>query len=97
MRKNELEVNVIQLIGIFKYLLFIENFPAYGKLLENYSDLLINIQVRRNIEDIVEYDFKPVESSFRILQEAPPRDVKLGMYILERMQEIYEIQREIIK
>lgn len=97
MKKEDIEIKIAQLVGLFDYLLSIEDFPAYKKLKENYYNLLCTIQQRLRLEDIQEVDFRVVQSSFRIMMEAPPRDITLGKYILDRMQEIYEIQIKIIK
>ena len=91
MNKEELEIKLIKTIGLFEYLLFNEPFDAYNQLKSNYENLLSIIQ-KRNIEDINSDDFLVLQSSFRIMFEAPPKDIVLGRYILDRMQEIYEIQ-----
>ena len=97
MKKEDIEIKIAQLVGLFDFLLSKEDFPAYKKLKENYYKLFCTIQQRVKLEDVQEVDFRVVQSSFRIMMEAPPRDMLLGKYILDRMQEIYDMQIKIIK
>ncbi len=97
MNKEDLETKLAQLIGLFDYLLAIEDFSAYKQLKDSYNRLFCLIKQHKKLEDIKEDNFRVVQSSFRILLEAPPNDKVLGKYILDKMQEIYEMQIKILK
>lgn len=94
MDKRNLEIKLIKLIGILDYLYSIESFSAYNQLILMYSTLLKRIESKK-VEDINKFDFESIQAAFRILVEAPPKDKSLGKYILDRMQEIYEIHNSL--
>jgi hypothetical protein len=95
MEKEDLELRIIKLIGVLEYLYSIEQFPAYNQLKQLYFSLYERIYEKNKFDEIKEIEFEVIQSSFRIFLEAPPKDKILGKYILDRMQEIYEIQNKL--
>jgi len=92
--KKELEIKISQLIGLFSYLIYTEDFKAYRRIKSNYEILFENLTQKENIRD---EDFVVIQSSLRVFDEAPPKDKALGKYILCKMEEIYELKNKIEK
>jgi len=95
--KEELQIKIIKLIGLFEYLMSIENFGAYEDLKQKYQKLLNNLLQCQTSKDINKDTFNIIESAFRIMMDAPPKDNYIGKYILDRMQDIYLVQKNIIQ
>lgn len=77
----KIKYRLIELISLYKYLIYIENFDIYRKILSKYEFVL---------KDNTFKNFSSLENVFRLYLEAPPKDKKLGEYILNKMQEFYE-------
>jgi len=92
--KKELEIKISQLIGLFGYLIYIEDFRAYRRIKSNYEILFENLTQNEIIRD---EDFVVIQSSLRVFDEAPPKDKVFGKYVLTKMEDIYELKNKIGK
>lgn len=92
----EIEIKLIKLISLFDYLIYLEDFGAYKTLLKLHKRCLLNLKGKQ-VNELIEEDFEPLINVFRIYMEAPPSDSKLGKYILDMMQEFYELQERVLK
>ncbi|MEL4308122.1 hypothetical protein [Joostella sp. CR20] len=92
---SKIEFKLIELISLFDYLVFKENFSAHQKLLKLYKECWRNIKGKRE-KEIVESDFAPLLSATRIFFEALPNDKKLTEYLIKKTQEFYEIQEKLL-
>ncbi|MHA7831419.1 MAG: hypothetical protein ACX93O_09980 [Flagellimonas sp.] len=92
---STIEFKLIELINLFDYLVFNEKFVAHEKLLMLHKRCLENIKGKKESE-IIEDDFAPLLNATRIFFEAIPNDKKLAEYLIKKMQEFYEKQKEII-
>ena len=97
MSKKELEIKIIQLIGLFDYLISINGTIAYHSVKNKYKIVLEKLIKCESIQDVSKEVFDELLNVFRIFMETPTRDVILGQYILGKMQEIYLIQEEMKK
>lgn len=77
----KIEYKLIELITLYRYLISIENFDVYKKILSKYEMVL---------KDNTLNNFSSLENVFRLYLEAPPKDKILGEYILNKMQDFYE-------
>lgn len=93
--KEELQYKIIKLIGLFDYLISINGTEAYHLIRKKYQILLENLMQYENIQAVNQETFDILLNVFKLFLEAPPKNVDLGKYILDRMQEIYLIQKEI--
>ncbi len=92
----ELKFKLIKNIGLLEYLIYIENFQTYQNLLKKHHEILTNIKDKENISELKASDLSPYLNVMRIYLEAPPSDKKLGKYILEALQDFYELQEKIL-
>lgn len=91
----ELKLKLIKLIALFEYLNYVENFKAYKDILKLYKKVWSNIENKEQ-KQMFEEDFKPLQNIFRIFFEAVPSDDDLSNYLVEKMQEFYELKNKII-
>lgn len=89
MKITDLEYKIIQLIALFDYLISIEEQEAYCCVRKQYQKLLIQLGEVKNQN----FDFSLIQNVFRLMFEAPTNDKFLGKYILDKMQEIYDLSK----
>lgn len=94
--KEELQLRIIKLMGLFEYLISMEKNPGiFIDIKKKYQKLLDSLSTYGDIVEIGGDEFDIVESVFRMMYDAPTRDIHLGRYILDRMQEIYLLSKKI--
>lgn len=92
----EIKVKIIKLIGLFECLYNLEKKNNYNKILILYNKCLINIIDKENNE-IIEEDFSSLINVTRLFFEVRPKNNELAEYILNRIQDCYELERKIIE
>ena len=90
----QIKEKLVEVISLFKYLTYIDNFNVYNKILNNYQKVYRGIKNKENSE-ICKEDFEPVLNVFRMFMEAVPSEKYLTKYILEKMQEVYEFHEKL--
>lgn len=85
----KIEYKLVELIALFEYLVYVENFNAHKKILSQYKKVLGNIN-GKDTEEIISEDFMPLTTIFRLYFEAIPSDDKLGKYIVNKMESFYD-------
>lgn len=93
----ELKLKLIKIIGLLEYLIYIENFKAYHVLLKKHKEILMNLKDKQEVSEIKLADFDPFLNVIRIYLEAPPSDKILGKYILDVIQDFYELQEKYLE
>jgi hypothetical protein len=89
------KIKIIKLIALFEYLVTVESSGAYIKILnalEEVHQQIFNKEERNLKKD----DFYPLNNIYRIYSEVKPYDLKLGKHIMNKMQEFYDLQNEIL-
>lgn len=94
--ETKLSVRIAKIMALFEYLISIENFSAYTKILHLYRICLINIIDKEN-DEISEEDLSSLLNVSRLFFEAPPSNKILMKFIIDKMQESYELERKIIE
>ncbi len=92
----KLKLKLIKIIALFEYLIYNEDFKAYRDILKLYKKVWFNIE-NKSSEDFLEEDFMPLMNITRLFFEAIPSDDKLSDYLVEKMQEFYELYKQIVK
>jgi hypothetical protein len=96
MKKDDLEMKIIKLIGLYDYLITINATEAYHHIRKQYQILVEKLKRYETIQDVDVSIFDTVLNVFRIYLEAGAcKDSNLDKYILDKMQEIYLLQKEI--
>tara|TARA_R110002051_G_scaffold272525_4_gene333014 strand:+ start:799 stop:1086 length:288 start_codon:yes stop_codon:yes gene_type:complete len=90
------KTKLIKVIALFEYLIQIEDSSTYRQILTAYNQLLLNINNKEKV-DFIKADFKPLQNVYKMYYESPSADKVLGKYILNLMQELYEIELQIFK
>lgn len=85
----KIEYKLVELIALFEYLVLIENFGSYKKILSEYKKVYKDIQGKK-VSEIVQEDFTSLTNTFRLYFEAIPSNDKLGEYIANKMHSFYE-------
>lgn len=57
--ETKLSIGIIKIIALYEYLISIENFSAYSKILHLYRKCLINI-IDKDDDEIAEEDLSPL-------------------------------------
>lgn len=94
--KEELQLKVSDIVRLFDYLYSKENFTVYLDIGNQYQLLYNKLIELDSIDKITEDTFSVIQNVFRLFMEAPPKDLVLGKSLLEKMQEIYLIQVQIL-
>ena len=90
------KVKIIKLIALFEYLAHVETSPAFKKILKAYNNVYLAISNKEE-KNISEKDFKPLLNVYKIYSEARPKDLLLGKYVMDKMQEFYNYQKKIVE
>ena len=85
----------IKLIALFEYFVFVEDSKVYSRILKAYNKVLKNVE-KKIKQDLTEDDFKPLLNVYRIYTETRPSDLKFGKHVMDKMQELYELEQKII-
>lgn len=93
--KERLENKIIELIKLLDAMAIGHRFSSYNKVKNNYSKLLELIKIK-NQDEITEEDFDIIQNCIRMVLEAPQKDYLSGINVLNKMQEIYDIQTELL-
>ena len=92
--REELQLRVIKLIGLFDYLISIEKNPGvFITIKKKYQSLLLalnNDQIALNSGL-----FDVIQSVGKMMYDTPTNNISLGKYILDQMQEIYIISKKV--
>lgn len=89
------KIKIIKLIALFEYLATVESSGAYMNILtalEEVNQRIFNKEERNLTKD----DFYPLINIYRIYSEIRPYDLKLRKHIMTKMQEFYDLQKEIL-
>lgn len=92
--KENLKIKVEELLKLLDVLLLEDKFIAYHHIKKIYLEFLKSLNEKRIIE---KKDFSIIQNCMRIFLEAPSGNYELETKILDKMQEIYDIEDSIEK
>lgn len=95
MKKENLIIELSEIITLLEEILNKESFNAYKKLMRKYTDTLKLIE-SKSIDLINEEDFKLITDSTRIIWEAPPKDDVLGDKLVEKDKTLWHTIRNLL-
>lgn len=93
--KFKCKIKIIKLIALFEYLVTVESSGAYIKILNALEEVNQRI-FNKDEKNLTKEDFHPLINIYRIYSEVKPYDLKLGKHIMDKMQEFYDLQNEIL-
>ena len=92
--KENLKTKVEELLRLLDILLLEDKFIAYHHIKKIYIEFLKLLNEKKEVE---KDDFSVIQNCMRIFLEAPSGNYELETKILDKMQEIYDIEDSIKK
>lgn len=86
--KEKLKIKVKELLESLDFLLLKDKSSTYRSIRRDYSNLLDILEKKENLEV---KDFTIIQDCARMFAEVPPGNRDLGLNILIKMSEVYEI------